>query len=498
MLRGTIIYCEIVKMSINKQNKTLTVILIILSAAMLIPIIIYSANATPAYDDFSNALLSRQYWDECSSSLAGSIARTRDHYLTVGGYYFAAFINFFLSPFLRWGVKGLRVANVIMELLFYGSAFFLTRVFVTRRIAKNNNLVWLVYVAFIFCIINNARHTEIYSWYCVLIAYLIPLAVLMTALGLTVMYNDRKENSAGLMAAIAILTFLVSGSSLNIVAMNCGFFFLIMVYRSFFTKDKRSTAVFLIAAVAGAMINVAAPGNYVRHDSVSTDYTFMSSAKITGIHVLEMIEDTLLRTPYLAIAVVLVILIYKYVDLSKSSMSKYHPILGLLIVVLGTMAVDYPVFFGYSGDFFPDRCAFVQDMTFYILSFLWLLHLTGWLQQKASPKKFSESAVAAILICCMLFFASVCQNKTEDFALTTRYMTASILTGRLGRTVDYQMGLLDEIENSKDDDVVLKREEERKDIYLQSIGIRPYPDHWINESISQYYGKNSVYIEFDN
>ena len=469
---------------------------VVAALVMIVPVLIYAAQSVPGYDDFTNATADRQYWAAEGSSFFGSVLHTKDVYLTIGGYYFAAFINFFVSPLLRWGITGLRVVNITIQISFFLSTFFLVHTFVSKKICKNSFLSWVVYLSLLFLITNVNYSHELSSWYCVLIAYVTPLSIMMFNLGLVVLYDSKEPLNKKKLAIISLLAFLVSGSGLNITALNCGLFFLITVYHLIFRRKNNYIIIPFLCALIGAIINVIAPGNYDRLAITSNNHSFFVSLKATVIDTLKMLEYIVLHTPFMAIAVILLIFILRYGVFKNNIVSGYHVAVGAIIPIVGTIIVNLPVYYGYANNYFPPRCVFVQDMTFFILVFFWLLHFAGWLQNRIQVKSVSLEALFIAVTSCLLFVVAICDGLTGDNVLPTRYMTGSLLSGRLNQAVEFQEGILEEIEDTDEEIVILHRDTSIQDKYFAIVGLQPQSDSWINKSVSEYYGKKSIYIDY--
>ena len=61
---------------------------------------------------------------------------------------------------------------------------------------------------------------------------------------------------------------------------------------------------------------------------------------------------------------------------------------------------------------------------------------------------------------------------------------------------EYEEGILFEIYESKEDDVVIVRPNERKLPYFTSLGLKKDPDDWVNSALARYFGKNSIKMDY--
>lgn len=87
-----------------KREKILLLEMVVICIIVL-PILAVSLHALPAADDFSNTNRMGMLLAEEHSYLKVSLSEVRTYYKSTSGYFFSAFLNFFLSPFLRGGLR---------------------------------------------------------------------------------------------------------------------------------------------------------------------------------------------------------------------------------------------------------------------------------------------------------------------------------------------------------------------------------------------------------
>ena len=203
------------------------IILYAMILTVIIPILIYASKSFPVADDFGNTRYVRDSMVSESFFLT-AVKLAGETYVRLGGNFFSAFLNYFFTPFLRGGIVGIRIFNTIMHIVFYISVFVLVRFFSKHILKADSNIALFLYFAFIFCLVNNRVNSDVYSWYVVLVAYILPTAILMFCHSILI-YSVCTRNRMYIPAAI--LAFLVSGSSLNITALNCGLLLLLWYLR---------------------------------------------------------------------------------------------------------------------------------------------------------------------------------------------------------------------------------------------------------------------------
>lgn len=484
-----------------KWASVCAVLCILISICVIVPILIFARYSVPAADDYSNAVMVQSYWDTYNSTVLAAIIQSIDLYKTTSGYYFAAFLNYFCSPFLRSGIEGLRTFNVIANLSFYMSVLLLCQVF-TRKILKSRSiLIFLaLYAALTLALVNGYHNSEIYTWYVVLVAYISPLAIMLFSFS-SLIVAATTNKLFYLFAAVG--AFLVSGSSLNVTALNCGILFIIAVYFFLGDRKQKGPAVIFLCGLVGAILNIAAPGNYIRHDEISTNYgirdAIISSTKMT----IQSMADRSFKSIFLITLIIVFITAICFVDYSKLGGYTFkHPLAILGMSVIGTDIVNFPVFLGYSNQYFPHRCVFVQDLTMYILLIIWVIYLVGWI--KCNPKylRITNELSSAARVCistsllisaCLVFtlFNGSLRN------LPTSNMISEISNGELKRYVEYEEGIINEIKDSSQPIVVVNRNTAVTNDYCKDIGLTDNPKYWVNRFVAQYYGKEEVSLLID-
>lgn len=460
---------------------------------MVLPIAYIALHSVPSADDFFNAVLMSDLRESHGGSLfAAAIDTTAEGYWSVGGYFFSLFLNRFVTPLLRAGVVGVRAFNLFGGLFFFAALYAITRSIVGDLIAKDRSLIWGVFFAVTFCLINSYGYREVYAWYCVVVAYIVPIAVsfCMVAFYLTALRSGKPAFAV----LAALFGFLASGTSLNVVVLNCGMAVLLLIVGiRRFGKPKMSICITAII-ILGALINVAAPGNFARHDAIATDYNFVEALVVSVKLVVKRGLYFLTSTSLVAIAAVIMVAIFVKMDEnSKAKCSGLQLVVTAFLFFVGAVATDFPVLLGYSNITFPDRALFVQDMVMQILILIWFGQLAVFLKAKMPSFEFSRGVIAAIAVVCLLACCLPFVNRSPA-EWTTPRMIGEIADGSISSFSETELGIMDEIEGSSDEDVVIDHQEALPG-FVVNIGLTADKDYWVNVSVAEYYGKDSVVLD---
>lgn len=475
-----------------------TLLQIALVLACVVPTLATCFYILPSADDFSNTYRMKEWLgDYHKSYFLTAMARTVDYYKTVGGYYFAGFINLFLSPYLRFGTAGLRVFCFVLNAVLYISLYIGVKVFVGYWLGiHKRNAVFPIYFMLLFCFTNVYLNAEASFWYCVLVSYVLGFSLMVcgAAAFMKALGTEKKR----WIAVAAVLGFLVSGSSLNLAALNGFIYLLVGAYGFFILKSRKTSLICFGITFAGAILNLAAPGNYVRHGMVSSEYNIshavVLSVKLVGNRLYGMFTNKTLL-PFILVALFCYILVRE----EKVRIIKWlHPLV-LAAVLLGSLVVIvFPVFLGYalesSEAVLPERCYFVQDGAMYLFLFVIVIYMAGWMKERSDPLQIKKEG---LLLLSMVGFLTLCiWHSGMELAnmYPSLYLAKQIEDGQNARFVEYWQSIFDFIEESEEKEVCVYRDELKTYSVLMSPGLNQDKEFWINVRVAQCYGKDSVQL----
>jgi len=462
------------------------IILIVMILTVIIPILIYASKSFPVADDFGNTRYVRDSMVDGSYILT-SLKITWDTYLTKGGLYFSAFINYLFTPLLRGGILGIRVFNPIAHIVFYICSYLLVHSFSKYILNADEGIALILYFAFIFNLANNRVNSEVYSWYTVMAMYILPIAIMMLSYAFLI-FSFNSNNKMYIISAI--LSFLVSGSSLDITALNCGMLLLAVFFCFTVDKNKTGALITFVSAFIGALISAFAPGNFVRHGE--SEYYIIGSFKSSLICSAEQFIEIFTRTPFIIFFVIVFLILYIKTDYSKMERVRFnHPVLASVIVFGGVVLVNYPVFLGAGG--LAERCEFVQDIAIYFLTFLWLVYFAGYLKRRYDKRVvLSFEGIIVLSISLVLYGIAILNYHGGSDSFTTPYMVKSIFDGRFSEYVQYNEGVIEILESSEGKDVIIYNPDNISNPYMKDMRIRPNDQAYTNQTMTRYYNLRSL------
>lgn len=475
---------------------------ILFAIIIILPILYYASFSMPVVDDFWNCRVMQGYWERSTNSFFATLKRCYDFYFRTAGCYFALFLNSFFLPFARWGILGLRFFNIIAHLFFFCSLYWFVSVFAKYVMGVEEKVKWFLFCGFIFSLENNYHNSEVYTWYCVLAAYILPMSFMFIELSFYIL-GCYKRNKFFFMIAV-ILAFLVSGSALNSTALHCELVILFGAYGYFILGRKKESGILIFVALAAAVFNSVAPGNFARHDvAVGDSYPILWSIAHSFLTMGKLLCKKMIFTWFIPVTILVFLVTYNYFDPRRLKVSFKYPLQFMGIIFLGIAIVEFPVILGYIDKNLSDRQIWVQDIATYILGYLLILYLVGWIKSKGVDYSISIDAIKNVykeyvlsspklyflVHGCIVYFIFVFLL----FPFPTMKMISSIMDKSLRDYIRYEENVLYELEHSEDDIVVIERPYPRWNRYMVPM-IELRPEELANQLLSNYYGKQKVYI----
>lgn len=474
---------------------------ILVSIIIIFPILYYASMSMPVMDDFWNCSVMKAYWERTPNSFFATWARCYEFYFSTGGYYFALFLNSFFVPFARWGCQGLRAFNVVAHIFFFSSLYLFISIFAKHVMGVDGKVKWFLFCGFIFSLVNNYHNSEVYTWYCVLAAYVLPMSFMFIELSFFIVGCYTRNKLCSFSAVI--IAFVVSGSSLNATALHCELVFLFSLYGYFVLGRKKESIAIFIFALSGALLNAFAPGNFVRHSAVGENYPILWSVANSFLSVGKLFWNRIVYTWFVPVIIVVFLVTYKYFDPTRLKITFQYPLWFLGLFFGAVAMVDFPVVLGYLSKNLSDRCIWVHDIATYLLGYLMIVYLVGWIKSKGFDytistdtikKVYKEHVLSSAKLYflvhgCLVYFILVYLL----FPFPTLKMISSIMDKSLRDHIRYEENILYELERSEDDIVIIERPYPKRNPYMPPL-IEKDSDELANKVLSAYYGKCKVYI----
>ncbi len=258
-------------MTISKENKAKIALLILFLIGLYIvaiPVISACGFTYLCEDDFSFEGGAKDLCIEYGSSIIYAAHRTVEYYNTWQGTFVFTFLIHILRVYYRWDLPGLHVYMIFTCLLFIISLYTLLKTMLKDKMSGAILLSLSLFL--IFAMRVTLPGMELFFWYTGTLNFTLALSMSFLSCSLLIKYVRGEFKSCllviGALFASCLLAFLSSGGALNIAACNCGWMLaIVIIYGIGAGKDfKWQSLLPFISALAGAIINVVAPGNTER------------------------------------------------------------------------------------------------------------------------------------------------------------------------------------------------------------------------------------------
>jgi hypothetical protein len=426
----------------------------------------------------------------------------REIYLTWQGTFTSNFLLYFIAPYVRMGVDGVRLFCIINILLFYGSLWMVIQCVIKYLLKCKKRAVILFVCALITWMVSNARVTmEVFFWYNGICVYTLPLIFTLLGIRHLIKYafiKDRKRDFAG----AVIFGVLASGGVLQCSAIVCFVYLLICIwgFMSKYPRRKKLAAAFITAFI-GALINCLAPGNFTRQGAINE--SGLSIFKALAYSLSNVIGESgrlLSETdmPYLLAAILLMGFLFWHQDDQERQINVWMIILAGLGVFLCMWVACYPVALGYSSALMEPRGYFIVDV-FLLIGFIICMFMVGGylrqlLERYTSARKvwYGISVMATIIVCVVL-------NTLIPVKEVNRPLQMCVEDGNFGYLVrfrDMWEEILEQIENAEEVNVTVQSKLIPSPQELKNPDLSSDPNYWINIGVARYFGKETVQIEW--
>lgn len=458
---------------------------------LILPILIVSFFSIPIGDDFSTGYEVLKKMEEGKNIWNAAMACTVHRYLVWGGFYSGQFLNFLINPYINWGMAGYHIVIFLINLFSMVSLYFfvysiLKYIFDVHRVSIHMTF----YLMSILMFYEVAYNSEIYYWYCVSVSYTLLISLMLWAIGLALKIINKTSIFGMVMAGI--LGFIVSGAALNVVALNCGIALLIFIY-GYVAKKKWAQGVYFCGAFLGAITNVCAPGNFIRHESIMEGYAITDALMAAFKQFNDRILYLMKTTPYIMILSIVFIISIKCLRSSTVKGNFKIVILMFLLIYIAGTVVNFPVLLGYGEGYFPDRCVYVEDCLIYIGFFVWTIYLAKTVTEKRTEKVIGIILAILTVINGSLFITEKLYNNLSEW--TSIKCIEELHSGTAQNYYDYWSDVLNQIEQSNETVVtVIKSENEGTNHLLPTMGITSDEDNWVNKAVAIYYGKETIQL----
>lgn len=462
---------------------------------LIIFFMIYTIISSAAYtvlvgDDFVCGVHVNAFNVPLFQYLIISFQYMKEYYFDWQGTYFSLFVQPLLSPINHFGLIQLRVVMICNAIFFFGALFgvFQAASGYILKEKKELPIRLTIFTIILFAILDSNVFEEIFFWYTGAAVYTVPFSVMLYSVMFFLMSNSSFSQKKKCIYTVcsAVLLFLASGGSLAISGTGCYIVLLMTIgFILFSGKISAGNIIVTTAGIAGALINVAAPGNYTRYSYGNGDSLELLKAVKWAVRIVWEEIERLTKETMFGVLLIAMILVGIYLSSKLRSVLKTYGIISVL--ALGTAYVTtFPVVLGYGGASFPNRCYFILDVVL-VLSLFNLAVFIGCCLDMWADLRTNKSALAILYVIVFSVFL-LSPEALSDSTLVT--IAKSQRNGTYKNYYEKCVAVYEYLETCPEEDVVI-----RMPAYIENFACFYFDDDetgWVNVALAEYYHKNSV------
>lgn len=331
-------------------------------------------------DDFSNEGGARDAAEEYGQ-IKGAFLAAHRTYMTWQGTYFSNFIWHIVRPYMRWGMPGFHAVMIGGILVFFWTLYVAIRTICRKKIYTLS--IFLLVLSAVFSMEDTLGLKELLFWYTGAVNYTWVLSASLMTLALQLKIKEEpNRRKQWVLAGVSIITALIgSGGALMITAVQCACLLLtpILLYDEF--REKKLIVVPFLAAFAGALWNVCAPGNFVRNDYTLNEQSYGVGEALRDTLFCWMEHATNLLNKPLFILILMIVFIVTAGWGGKIILKGINHI-KLFLVIAGMLVIQYltafPVVLGYHGNLYNMRTSSTFDVIIKLTLIFMIMALAQW------------------------------------------------------------------------------------------------------------------------
>lgn len=445
-------------------------------------------------DDYAHGMRVGEFHIPFVSYVAASIRYAKEIYLDWQGTYFSMFLQALLSPINNFGMKQLQIVMVLNALLFFATLFSVvwTASGIGIQERKVPHIRLTIFTIILFSILDANVFAEIFFWYSGAVSYSMPFSFALLAVTCFLLSNHDQYSKfrRGVFTLFAVvLIFLASGGSLTVSGTGC--YILVLLTVGFYLVTRKvsfGNLAVTAAGIVGAFINVAAPGNFLRHAYNTGENHMvwqMVQAAINAVKVVWGEIERMTKETMFGVMIITMFIIGIYLSGKLHSVLRGYGVISVLALASGYVTV-FPVALGYGGSELPNRCYFILDVVL-VLSMLNFAVFIGICLDRWAG--LCEDRSVRVLLYVILFGSFLfAPERISDSAFIS--VAQSKHRGVYEKYYDECNAVYDYLEQCPEEDVVVAVPafiENFACFYLDEDA-----DGWVNVSVAEYYHKNSV------
>lgn len=490
-------------MKSGKTESKISILLVALFIAGLIPIFLLGRYDYPSADDYGFSAYSHIAWMQSHSViqvLKGAGETAIERWFEWQGTFSSIFVMA-LQPGI-WGMYSLvpwiMIGAMTFSTLFFFSAFFQKCIQVRPAVFFSISMIYLIFA--LQCMIDK---TQGFFWFNGAAHYMIPHSAALCLLALLILLMTEEKKTLRRMVLMCFLAVFTGGSNYITALITLILFVSAIALLLFVKKEKKCRLLIppFLFFLAAFLLNVLAPGNAVRQAEMAVRPGVIKSVLLSFYYCIEYMADTWLNWTYLLFIFALLPFLWEAVKVLGKRFSYPVPLLVFAYSYCILSAMFTPSLFA-SGDVGGGRIFNIMFLDSMILTILNIFYFMGWLYRRLG---FAEHVSGSCLekadvkwyllaVLCLGIFIGAMYIKVNPDYFTSSSALYSLMTKEAalyGNETEEREKLLKEAVESDASDIAVFRLTVHPYLLFWS-DIAEDAGDWTNSSMARYYGKNSI------
>ncbi len=493
-------------LNVLRNEKSTCICILLLLLASLLPLFAIAGYNVMSADDYAVGKEAHQIWLNSRSVknlMSYSIQYMMNSYQNWKGCYTSNVLECFNPGVL--GESNVWITPVIMLSTILISIFLFVKVFIQNFYnAKNVDVIIIAGVISFLTIQTIPSPVEGFFWYAGAISY--TFLHFLSMLFFCVLIKEQNAETIGkrlfIMIAASIFAFIIGGFQYT-TALECLIWyvaFLIMNHK----KIRYTNVVPFFAMLSGFFISILAPGNAARQENAN-GLSPINAILNSFIEAVGFIKEWI--SPLFVVTLLFLIpFIWRLVCNSRKEYKYPYPIICLGASYCIFASCFTPSLYG-VGNVDAGRIQNQIQIMFYIIAYLNIFYLLGWLQYKIRHSKkeiYSDINMIIYILgkyaigikwCMFALILLVFVGTGDKNAFSSMSALRSLVNGEAKIYYTEAQSRLDDYLNEELKVVeVTPFTVKPKVLYFNDVKAENHPDYWINENIADYYGKEKIIL----
>ena len=462
----------------GRVSRALNLLALLITAAAYVPFVISARYALFHGDDFSFCI--GTFAEPTGELLKASLLSAWNTYITWQGTWFTNILNPLLNP-LNW------YSFSFLRLLLIGclAASFFVLLFLSHEICAflgSKDREGILLAAFLLPLVCSRSYYEVYLWHVGAMAYQVP--ILFQALGLALLLRAERKQSAPV-TGLAMFCLLLSGGGVLLIGGLGACLTLLLTLTDWLEKRKlnRRYAFAFLAVLVGDLINVAAPGNYVKAPGELPLFKAFGDAMRVAAYEFGFQLSHLVFPAAMLVGLIIGLRLGKRLRAQSFALA----MLGLLLTPVVTA---FPFMLGYNvstPDIIADRAWFVIDTAIIFCTLCIAVLLGGQFcaaicDKHRSAFRLGAGAIAAVLLLCRL------PRMGESMPVQ---VAENLRNGKIAAYASEWHEIFDMLSMRPGENVVIEWQPEPC-VGVHAVSLGAAPDHPVNYHMARYFGNAGI------